>query len=66
MREIRKWLEAIGLAQYGDAFEANKIDLDLLGKSMTTFSRTSACQLQAIGCASGTRSLNWPPRQPLR
>ena len=32
MSEIRKWLEAIGLGQYGDAFEANKIDLDLLGQ----------------------------------
>src|SRR6516164_5168897 len=30
MSEVRKWLEAIGLGQYGDAFEANKIDLDLL------------------------------------
>jgi len=27
MSEIRKWLEAIGLGQYGDAFEANKIDM---------------------------------------
>ena len=32
MREVRSWLEAIGLAQYADAFEANKIDLDLLGQ----------------------------------
>ena len=32
MSEVRKWLEAIGLGQYGDAFEANKIDLDLLGQ----------------------------------
>jgi hypothetical protein len=30
MSEIRKWLEGIGLGQYGDAFEANKIDMDLL------------------------------------
>jgi hypothetical protein len=30
MSEIRKWLEAIGLGQYGDAFEANHIDVDLL------------------------------------
>ena len=30
MSEIRKWLEAIGLAQYADAFEANDIDMDLL------------------------------------
>jgi SAM domain (Sterile alpha motif) len=32
MSEIRKWLEAIGLGQYGDAFDANKIDMDLLGQ----------------------------------
>jgi hypothetical protein len=25
MSEIRKWLEAIGLGQYADAFEANEI-----------------------------------------
>jgi class 3 adenylate cyclase len=30
MSEIRKWLGAIGLSQYSDAFEANKIDMDLL------------------------------------
>jgi class 3 adenylate cyclase len=32
MSEIQKWLEAIGLAQYADAFEANEIDMDLLGQ----------------------------------
>jgi hypothetical protein len=32
MSEVRKWLESIGLSQYGDAFEANKIDVDLLGQ----------------------------------
>jgi class 3 adenylate cyclase len=30
MSEIRKWLEAIGIGQYADAFEANDIDMDLL------------------------------------
>ena len=30
MSEVRKWLEAIGLAQYADAFEANEIGVDLL------------------------------------
>jgi SAM domain (Sterile alpha motif) len=30
MSEIRKWLEAIGLGQYAEAFEANHIDMDLL------------------------------------
>jgi class 3 adenylate cyclase/predicted ATPase len=32
MSEIRKWLEAIGLGQYGNAFEVNEIDMDLLGQ----------------------------------
>jgi len=32
MSESRKWLESIGLGQYGDAFEANKIDMDLLAQ----------------------------------
>ena len=32
MSEIRKWLEAIGLGQYGDAFQVNKVDMDLLGQ----------------------------------
>jgi len=30
MSEIRNWLESIGLGQYGDAFEVNEIDMDLL------------------------------------
>jgi len=30
MSEVRKWLETIGLGQYGDAFETNDIDMDLL------------------------------------
>ena len=32
MSDIRKWLEGIGLDQYADAFETNKIDMDLLGE----------------------------------
>jgi class 3 adenylate cyclase len=32
MSEVRSWLEAIGLAQYADAFEANEIEMDLLGQ----------------------------------
>jgi len=32
MSEIRKWLESIGLGQYGDAFDANEIGMDLLGQ----------------------------------
>jgi len=57
MSEIRKWLEATGLGQYADAFEANKIEWTCWGKSMTRFS-TSACLLQAIGSVSGMRSPN--------
>ena len=30
MSAVRDWLEAIGLGQYADAFEANDIDMDLL------------------------------------
>src|SRR5262245_33141554 len=30
MSEVRKWLEAIGLGQYADAFETNAIDMELL------------------------------------
>ena len=32
MSEIRKWLEMIGLGQYAAAFEANEIEMDLLGQ----------------------------------
>ena len=32
MSEIRKWLQAIGLDQYADAFETNDIDMELLRK----------------------------------
>jgi hypothetical protein len=32
MSEIQKWLETIGLGQYADAFEANEIEMDLLGQ----------------------------------
>jgi class 3 adenylate cyclase len=32
MSEIRKWLESICLDQYADAFEANEIEMDLLGQ----------------------------------
>ena len=30
MSEVRKWLETIGLSQYGDAFETNDLEIDLL------------------------------------
>ena len=32
MSAVRNWLEAIGLGQYGDVFEANDIDMELLAR----------------------------------
>src|SRR6516225_11678434 len=32
MSAVRNWLEAIGLGQYADAFEANDIDTELLSQ----------------------------------
>ncbi len=32
MNQVRTWLAAIGLTQYADAFEANDIEMDLLGQ----------------------------------
>lgn len=32
MNQVRTWLKAIGLAQYADVFEANDIEMDLLGQ----------------------------------
>ena len=29
MSEVRKWLEAIGITQYANVFEANDLDMDL-------------------------------------
>ncbi len=31
MSDIRQWLEELGLGQYADAFEAEKIDVEALG-----------------------------------
>jgi hypothetical protein len=44
MSEIRKWLESIGLAQYAEAFEANDIDMDLVGLSLTARRQLSIFQ----------------------
>ena len=54
MSEIRKWLEGIGLGQYGDAFEANKIDMDLLGQVDDQILKDIGVSLQAIDCAFAT------------
>jgi hypothetical protein len=49
MSEVREWLEAMGLVQYADAFEANDIDIDLLGQ-------VDDQMLKDIGVASVARS----------
>ena len=30
MRDVRQWLDSLGLGQYADAFERNAIELDQL------------------------------------
>jgi class 3 adenylate cyclase len=50
MSKVHEWLEAIGLAQYADAFEANDIDLDLLGQ-------VDEQMLKDIGVPSGGHRL---------
>jgi class 3 adenylate cyclase/tetratricopeptide (TPR) repeat protein len=50
MSKVHEWLEAIGLAQYADAFEANDIDLDLLGQ-------VDDQMLKDIGVSSGGHRL---------
>ena len=50
MSAVRNWLEAIGLGQYADAFEANDIDMDLL-------TRIDDQLLKDIGVASAGHRL---------
>jgi hypothetical protein len=64
MSAVRNWLEAIGLGQYADTFEANHIDADLL-------SRIDDQLLKDIGVSSAGHRLrlrdaiaNWR-RRPL-
>jgi hypothetical protein len=54
MSEVRRWLEAIGLAEYADAFEANEIDMDLLGQVDDQILKDIGVSLQAIDCAFAT------------
>jgi hypothetical protein len=63
MSAVRHWLEAIGLAQYADAFEANDIDTDLL-------TQIDDQVLKDIGVSSAGHRLrcamrppNWPPHR---
>jgi hypothetical protein len=53
MSEIRKWLESIGLGQYGDAFEANKIAAKPAGVLVPPAPMVAAASLLAF--------LRWPP-----
>jgi hypothetical protein len=55
MSGIRKWLEGIGLAQYADAFEANEVDMDLLGQVDDQILKDIGYQLLAIGSAFAMR-----------
>jgi hypothetical protein len=58
MSEIRRWLETIGLGQHADAFETNEIGMDLLGQVDDQMLKDVGILIEAIGCASGMRSLN--------
>jgi hypothetical protein len=55
MSEIRKRPEAIGLSQYGDAFEANNIDMDSLGQLDDQI-------LKDIGVSAARKRLRASPR----
>jgi hypothetical protein len=56
MSAVRNWLEAIGLGQYGDAFEANDIDMDLLAP----IDDQLAPEVGAHGISpNGWRGLDW-------
>ncbi len=50
MTTVRGWLETLGLAEYGDAFEKNDIDMDLLPQ-------VDDQMLKDVGVASGGHRL---------
>jgi hypothetical protein len=62
MTEIRNWLESIGLGQYGDAFEANDIDMDLLTQVDPAVSVTSRAGRNDRSIGRPQQSLYRPPR----
>ena len=62
MSEVRKWLEAIDLAQYADAFEANDLDIDLLGQVDDQVLKDLGVSSAAIACAFATQSQSWVRR----
>jgi hypothetical protein len=45
MSDVRKWLETIGLAQYGDIFESNDLDIDLLSALIKPTEQSAAMTL---------------------
>nr|MDQ2999534.1 AAA family ATPase [Chloroflexota bacterium] len=64
MSDIRQWLGALGLTQYGDAFEANDIDLSLLPdlndqalKDIGVASTGHRLRLLAAARAAGAKSV---------
>ena len=64
MSDIRQWLGALGLTQYGDAFEANDIDLSLLPdlndqvlKDIGVTSAGHRLRLLAAARAAGAKSV---------
>ena len=73
MSEVRKWLEAIGLAQYADAFEANDLDIDLLGqvddqvlKDIGVSSAGHRLRIRNAIAKLGTQAKNESAHGPLR
>ena len=53
---IRQWLETLGLAQYGDRFEGDDIDLDVL-PSLSEQDPEHAKFCRECGAAFATRDL---------
>ena len=66
MSEIRKWLEAIGLGQYADAFETNAIDMELLRQVDDQILKDIGVSAAGHRMRIRNASLSWPPRPSLR
>jgi hypothetical protein len=62
MSEVRKWLEAIDLAQYADAFEANDLYIDLLGQVDDQVLKDIGVRARVTACAFATQSQSWARR----
>ncbi|MFB3125937.1 MAG: SAM domain-containing protein [Candidatus Acidiferrales bacterium] len=57
MSDIRKWLEGLDLAQYGEAFQANDIGLDVLPT-------LNDVDLKDLGVSLGNRRRNLAAIEP--